>query len=128
MHIFIPTSDIHIKYKLNLTRSQIIKKIEETLKYAKKKINDIEWSSEDATRTDVNFLSKCIKTAIKNGATTINIADTVGYTTPSEFNHFINEIYKRVKNLNKVNFSVHCHNDLGLAVANSLQAIQIGAN
>ena len=128
LHVFIPTSDIHIKYKLNLNQKQIIQKIEETLKYAKKKINDIEWSSEDATRTDVNFLSKCISTAIHNGATTINIADTVGYTTPSEFNNFIKGIYKRVKKLKKVNFSVHCHNDLGLAVANSLQAIQIGAN
>lgn len=128
LHVFIPTSDIHIKYKLNLNQKQIIQKIEETLKYAKKKINDIEWSSEDATRTDVNFLSKCISTAIHNGATTINIADTVGYTTPYEFNNFIKGIYKRVKKLKKVNFSVHCHNDLGLAVANSLQAIQIGAN
>ena len=128
LHVFIPTSDIHIKYKLNLTQNQIINKIEETLKYAKSRIDDIEWSSEDATRTDVNFLSKCISTAIKYGATTINIADTVGYTTPTEFNHFIKGIYRRVKNLKKVNFSVHCHNDLGLAVANSLQAIQIGAN
>ncbi len=128
LHVFIPTSDIHIKYKLNLTQNQIINKIEETLKYAKSRIDDIEWSSEDATRTDINFLSKCISTAIKNGATTINIADTVGYTTPTEFNNFIKGIYRRVKNLKKVNFSVHCHNDLGLAVANSLQAIQIGAN
>lgn len=128
LHVFIPTSDIHIKYKLNLNQNQIIQKIEETLKYAKKKINDIEWSSEDATRTDVNFLSKCISTAIHNGATTINIADTVGYTTPNEFNRFIIGIYKRVKELKKVNFSVHCHNDLGLAVANSLQAIEAGAN
>ena len=128
LHVFISTSDIHIKYKLNLTQSQVINKIEETLKYAKKKIKDIEWSSEDATRTDITFLTKCIKTAIKNGATTINIADTVGYTTPSEFDKLIKEIYKRVKNLKKINFSVHCHNDLGLAVANSLQAIQLGAN
>ena len=128
LHVFIPTSDIHIKYKLNLTQKQIINKIEETLKYAKKRIKDIEWSSEDATRTDINFLSKCIETAIKHGATTINIADTVGYTTPNEFYSIIKGIYRRVKKLKKVDFSVHCHNDLGLAVANSLQAIQIGAN
>jgi 2-isopropylmalate synthase len=128
LHIFIPTSDIHIKYKLNLNHNQLIKKIEDTLLYAKRKIKDIEWSSEDATRTNPNFLFKCIETAIKNGATTINIADTVGYTTPNEFNKLINAIYKNVKELKKVNFSVHCHNDLGLAVANSLEAIQSGAN
>ena len=127
LHVFIPTSDIHIKYKLNLNREQILEKIKETLLYAKKKISDIEWSSEDATRTDVNFLSKCISTAIKYGAKTINIADTVGYTTPIEFNTMIKKIYKNVKNLKKVTFSVHCHNDLGLAVANSLEAIQLGA-
>ena len=127
LHIFIPTSDIHIKYKLNLNREQILEKIRETLLYAKKKISDIEWSSEDATRTDVNFLSECISTAIKYGAKTINIADTVGYTTPTEFNVMIKKIYKNVKNLKKVTFSVHCHNDLGLAVANSLEAIQLGA-
>ena len=78
-------------------------------------------------RTDVNFLSECISTAIKYGAKTINIADTVGYTTPIEFNEMIKKIYKNVKNLKKVTFSVHCHNDLGLAVANSLEAIQLGA-
>ena len=128
LHIFIPTSDIHIKYKLNLDRKHILKKIKETLQYAKTKISDIEWSSEDATRTDVNFLSECIDVAIKYGAKTINIADTVGYTTPGEFNKMIKKIYKNVKNLRNVAFSVHCHNDLGLAVANSLEAIQLGAS
>ena len=123
-HVFIPTSDIHIKYKLNLNETD--PKNKRNFAIRKKKISDIEWSSEDATRTDVNFLSECISTAIKYGAKTVNIADTVGYTTPIEFNAMIKKIYKNVKNLKKL-LSVHCHNDLGLAVANSLEAIQLGA-
>ena len=125
IHLFIATSDIHIKYKLKSTKEEVLKKIKESISYAKKKINEIEFSLEDATRSDKDFACKVIDTAIKSGATTINIPDTVGYSTPDEFCEFINYL-KQNSRLNEVAISVHCHNDLGLATANSLAAIKIG--
>ena len=127
IHLFIATSDIHIKYKLKSTKEEVIEKVKESVKYAKKKVNEIEFSLEDATRTDRDFACEVIDTAIKYGVTTINIPDTVGYTTPDEFCEFINYL-KNNSRLNEVEISVHCHNDLGLATANSLSAIKCGIN
>ena len=127
IHVFIATSDIHMKDKLNMTREQVIRKVDEMVKYAKAKCSDIEFSLEDATRTDWDFACKVIDTAINSGATTINIPDTVGYIMPEEFAKYIMYLKKNSK-LETVDISVHCHNDLGLATANSITAIRCGAN
>jgi len=127
IHVFLATSDLHLEYKLKITREQAMKQIEEMVAYAKTKTPDIEFSAEDAFRSDHNFLFKVIEVAIKAGATTINVPDTVGYATPEEFGNLIAEIKKNVPNINQAVISVHCHNDLGLAVANSLAAIKNGA-
>mgnify|MGYP001253331480 CR=1 FL=1 len=127
LHLFIPTSKIHLKYKLECSYSDVKKKIIQNLSYAKNFFSDIEWSSEDATRTDKKFLADCLSLAIENGATTINIADTVGYIYPNDLENLINYLKKNVYNFNKVIFSVHCHNDLGMATMNSLKAIENGA-
>lgn len=125
IHIFIATSELHMKYKLGKSKEQIKEIVKEMVSYAKSKCNDIEFSLEDATRTNKDFACKIIDLAIDSGATTINIPDTVGYATPEEFINFINYI-KQNSNVCKVDLSVHCHNDLGLAVANSLAAIKVG--
>ena len=125
VHIFIATSEIHMKYKLGKTKEQIKEIVKEMVSYAKMKCKDIEFSLEDATRTDRDFACEIIDLAIDNGATTINIPDTVGIMFPEEFVEFINYI-KANSNINKVDISVHCHNDLGLATANTLAAIKLG--
>jgi 2-isopropylmalate synthase len=127
IHTFIATSEIHMKHKLNMTGEEVLNKAAEMVAYAKGLCNDIEFSPEDATRTDVEFLYRIIEAVIEAGATIINIPDTVGYSTPKEFGDLISGIKKNVKNIDKVIISVHCHNDLGLAVANSLIAIENGA-
>ena len=127
IHLFIATSDIHIKYKLKSNKDDVLKKVRECVSYAKRKCGEIEFSLEDATRSDKDFACKVIDAAIESGATTINIPDTVGYITPGEFYHFINYL-KQNSRLNEVEISVHCHNDLGLATANSLAAIDAGVN
>jgi len=126
IHTFISTSDIHIKYKLQKTHEQVLEMIKSSVGYAKSLTDDIEWSAEDATRTDVEFLHKCVETAINEGATTINIPDTVGYNTPSEYYALIKMLVDSFASKNVI-FSSHCHNDLGLAVANSLAALNAGA-
>ena len=98
------------------------------MKYARNKIDDIEWSCEDGTRSDPNFIIKCFQLAIKYGARTINIADTVGYTTPTEMFKLVKKVSNSVKGIEKCNLSVHCHNDLGMATSNTLQAVMAGAN
>lgn len=128
IHTFIATSEIHMKHKLNMTREEVLKKAVETVAYAKGLCDDIEFSPEDATRTDREFLYKIIEAVIDAGATVINIPDTVGYSTPNEFGALIAGIRKNVKNINRAIISVHCHNDLGLAVANSLIAVENGAD
>ena len=128
LHLFIATSDLHMKYKLNLNKSQVLDLIENTMKYARNKIDDIEWSCEDGTRSDPNFIIKCFQLAIKYGARTINIADTVGYTTPTEMFKLVKKVSNSVKGIEKCNLSVHCHNDLGMATSNTLQAVMAGAN
>lgn len=127
IHVFIATSDIHMKDKLNMTKDEVIKKIREMVSYAKTKCDDIEFSLEDATRTNFTFACRAINTAIDAGATTINIPDTVGIMMPLEFAEFIMEL-KNYSRLNEVNISVHCHNDLGMASANSITAVKCGAN
>ncbi len=126
IHTFIATSDIHLKYKLKMTREDLYEKAVSMVKYAKSFIESIEFSAEDATRTDMNFLCEVIEGVIAAGATTVNIPDTVGFATPFEFYDFIKNIRERVKGIKNIILSVHCHNDLGLGVANSLAAIQAG--
>lgn len=127
LHIFIATSEIHRKYKLNKAKEEIIRIATECIKYAKGKVGEIEFSPEDASRTEPEFLYEVLEAVIKAGANVLNIPDTVGYTTPFEFGNTIKGIFDNVPNINKAMISVHCHNDLGLAVANSLAAIKFGA-
>jgi 2-isopropylmalate synthase len=127
IHTFIATSPIHMKYKLNMTPDQVVEQATEMVKYAKKYCSDVEFSAEDATRSDLEFLARIFTEVIKAGATTINIPDTVGYTVPDEFYDFLIKLQELCPALDNVDISVHCHNDLGLAVANSLAAIKAGA-
>ena len=127
IHTFISTSELHMKYKLKMQKDEVIDAIKKSIKRAKKFTDDVEWSPEDASRTDLDFLYKTIEIAINSGAKTINIPDTVGYAIPTEFGKLIENIKKNVINVDKATISVHCHNDLGLAVSNSLSAIMSGA-
>lgn len=127
IHTFIATSDLHMQFKLRMDRTTVLEAINDNVSLARNLCDDVEWSAEDATRSDQDFLFKAIETAIKAGARTINIPDTVGYTTPTEYFDLVTKIRNKVPNIDKVIISTHCHNDLGLAVANSLAAIQAGA-
>ncbi|MGL4875620.1 MAG: 2-isopropylmalate synthase [Clostridium sp.] len=127
IHTFLATSDIHMKYKLKMSREEVLEKIGTMVSYAKSLVEEVEFSPEDASRTEEKFLYKVLEKAIESGATVLNIPDTVGYTTPNEFGKLIKGIKENVKGIEKAKISVHCHNDLGLAVANSLQAIENGA-
>ena len=127
IHTFIATSDIHIKWKFNSTRSKIMKEAIRAVKRAAGYTENVEFSAEDSTRSDRDYLMEILEAVIDAGARTINVPDTVGYTTPTEYASMITEIKKRVRGIEKVIISVHCHNDLGLAVANSIAAVQAGA-
>ena len=127
LHTFIATSNLHMEHKLHKTPSQVLKLIESGIGYATNYCDDIEFTAEDASRSDFSFLTEVIEVAIDNGVTTINIPDTVGYAQPEEFGQLINNLLKEVPKLSNVVLSVHCHNDLGLAVANSLSGIKHGA-
>jgi 2-isopropylmalate synthase len=127
IHTFLATSDIHMKYKLKMTEDEVFARAVEMVKYAKKYCQDVEFSAEDASRTRVDFLYKVVEGVINAGATVVNIPDTVGYSTPEEFGNLIKGIKNNVSNIDKVDISVHCHNDLGLAVSNSLAAMINGA-
>ena len=127
IHTFISTSDLHMKFKLQKTREEVLDLIKFSVEYAKQFTNDVEWSPEDATRTDSDYLCKTVEHAIKCGATTINIPDTVGYATPSDYERIIKDLFNRVPNIDKVVVSTHTHNDLGLGVANALAGISAGA-
>src|SRR5580692_6970980 len=127
IHVFLATSDIHLQYKLRITRDECLAQARESVRYAKSLCNDVEFSPEDATRTDPEFLCRVLQTVVDAGATTLNIPDTVGYSMPTEFGELISTIRARVKGLESVTISAHCHNDLGLAVANALAAIVAGA-
>jgi 2-isopropylmalate synthase len=127
IHTFIATSPIHMKYKLQMEPDQVIAQAVHAVKRARNLIDDVEFSLEDASRSEMDFMCRIIEAAIDAGARTINIPDTVGYAVPHEFGAHISELITRIPNADKAIFSVHCHNDLGLAVANSLAAIGAGA-
>jgi len=127
IHTFIATSDIHLEHKLRKSRSEVLAIVPEMVGYARSLVDDVEFSCEDAGRSDPEFLFEVIEAAISAGATTINIPDTVGYTTPTEFGALIAEIDRNVPNIDEAVLSVHGHNDLGLAVANFLEAVKTGA-
>ena len=127
LHLFLATSDIHLAYKLKLTRDEALEQARSAVAYARSLCGDVEFSPEDATRSDVDFLCQVLEAVIEAGATTLNIPDTVGYTTPPEFSGLIRTLRERVRGIENVIISAHCHNDLGLAVANSLAAIDAGA-
>jgi 2-isopropylmalate synthase len=127
IHVFLATSDIHLQHKLRMSRRQCLEQARDSVRLARTFVSDVEFSPEDATRTDPEFLFEVLEAVIEAGATTVNIPDTVGYTVPAEFGHLIGAIRERVRGIEKVTMSAHCHNDLGLAVANSLAAIAAGA-
>jgi len=127
IHTFISTSPLHMKHKLNKSSEEVYESIKEHVTYARKFTDDVEWSCEDGTRTDMDYMCKTVELAIKCGAKTVNIPDTVGYTVPSEFTKIIQTLMNKVPNIDKAILSTHCHNDLGLAVANSLAGVQAGA-
>ena len=127
IHVFIATSEIHMQHKLQMEPSQVIERAVKAVKLARQYSADVEFSAEDATRSDVAFLIQVFNAVIAAGATTINVPDTVGYTTPEEYTALIERIQSEVVGVNEVTISVHCHNDLGLATANSLAAITHGA-
>ncbi len=127
IHTFIATSPIHMEHKLRMTPDQVLEHAVRGVKRARNLVSDVEFSCEDAGRSDMDFMCRVIEAAIKAGATTINIPDTVGYAIPEEFGRNIRTLIERIPNSDKAIFSVHCHNDLGLAVANSLSAVANGA-
>lgn len=127
IHVFLASSDLHLEAKLKITREQALEQTAEAVRLALTFVDDVEFSTEDGTRTDPEFLIKMITVAIQAGATTINIPDTVGYTTPSEYEGIFRMVRDRVPGIDEVILSTHCHNDLGMAVANSLAGIRGGA-
>ena len=126
IHTFIATSDIHVQDKLKKSREDIMAMATACVKQARNYTDDVEFSCEDAGRTPIDYLCRMVENAINAGATTINIPDTVGYTLPEEFGGIISNLFNRVPNIDKAIISVHCHNDLGMATANSLTAIRHG--
>ena len=127
IHLFLSTSKLHMQYKLKMTEAQVLDLIRESVSYAKTKFSDIQFSCEDATRSDRDFLVQAMNVAVANGATTLNVPDTVGYSYPEEMKSLLSYLKSNVKNAENVVFAAHCHNDIGLAVANTLAAIEGGA-
>lgn len=127
IHTFVATSDIHLEYKLKKSRDEVLAMAVEAVRYARSLCHEVEFSAEDAVRSDIQYLCRIIEAVIDAGAKVVNIPDTVGYSIPSEFGEMIRTLINRVPNIQKAAVSVHCHNDLGLGVANSLSAIQNGA-
>ena len=127
IHTFISTSPLHMKYKLQKEPAEVLDMVGAQVTRARNHVADVEWSAEDGTRTEMDFLCRCVEAAIRAGATTINIPDTVGYAVPEEYEAIFRTVRERVPNSDKAIFSVHCHNDLGLAVANTLAGIKGGA-
>lgn len=126
IHTFLATSPIHMEYKLKMSPEQVLERIAQSVAYAKKLCSDVEFSAEDAMRSDREFLAKVVRTAIASGATVVNIPDTVGYTTPEEMSAMIRYLMENVTGIENIELAVHCHNDLGMAVANSLAAVKAG--
>jgi 2-isopropylmalate synthase len=127
IHIFLASSDIHLEYKLKISREQALERADSCVRFARRFFDDVEFSPEDATRTDHDFLCSIVQTAINAGATVINIPDTVGYTIPQEYAGLFHLLRQRVQGIENITLSAHCHDDLGMAVANSLAAIEAGA-
>ena len=127
LHVFLATSAIHREHKLNMAKSEIVRTAVAGVRAAREHVDDVEFSPEDASRTELEFLAEVIEAAIDAGATTINIPDTVGYTVPDEFAETFRYLRKNVRGIGRVRLSVHCHDDLGMAVANSLTAVVAGA-
>ncbi len=126
IHTFIATSDLHLERKLRISREECLQSVVDNVSLARGFTDDVEFSAEDATRSDLDFLCRIVETAIACGATTVNLPDTVGYCTPDEIQQFFTDLIERVPNSDKAVFSTHCHDDLGLAVANSLAAVRGG--
>ncbi len=126
IHTFIATSDIHLEHKLRKSRSEVLAQSVEAVKIARDLCDEVEYSAEDATRSDIDYLVEIFEATIEAGATVINVPDTVGYSEPNEYGDLIASLLSRVSNQNKAIFSCHCHDDLGLAVANSLSGIRNG--
>jgi 2-isopropylmalate synthase len=127
IHTFISTSPLHRKFKLQMDQEQVVEAIADSVRHARNLCADVEWGAEDASRTEPDFLCRCVEAAVRAGAGTVNIADTVGYALPGEFAALIAMLMNRVPNIDRAAVSVHCHDDLGLAVANSLAAVAAGA-
>ena len=127
IHTFIATSDIHLQYKLKKSRDEVLEMTANAVRIARNCVDDVEFSAEDATRSDIDFLCQVFEVAVSEGATVLNVPDTVGYTLPGEFANLVRTVKERVVGDKNVTISVHCHNDLGLAVANSLAALEAGA-
>jgi 2-isopropylmalate synthase len=127
IHTFVATSDIHLQHKLKKTRAEVIEMTRAAVSQARTYAEDVEFSAEDATRSDIDYLCEVLDAAVESGASVLNIPDTVGYTTPVEYGRLVQQVSERVVRDRDVTISVHCHNDLGLAVANSLAAIEAGA-
>jgi len=127
LHVFIATSDIHLKHKLRKSREEVLEEVGRAVAQAKRYTEQVEFSAEDATRSDPDYLARVVEAAIDAGAAIVNIPDTVGYTTPTEYGKLLDYLRQKVRNIHKAIISVHCHDDLGMAVANSLAAIEHGA-
>jgi 2-isopropylmalate synthase len=127
IHTFISTSPVHMKHKLNMGANAVLDAVGASVAHARNLVDDVQWSAEDATRTEHDFLCRCVELAIRSGATTVNIPDTVGYATPQEFFELIRMLFERVPNIDKAIIATHCHNDLGMAAANSLSGVLAGA-
>lgn len=127
IHTFISTSPLHMQYKLQMSPEAVLEAVERSVAFARNLTDDVEWSAEDGSRTEDDFLCQCVEAAIKAGATTINIPDTVGYATPDDMAEKIDMLIRRVPNIDQAVLSMHCHNDLGLAVANTLAGVKAGA-
>ncbi|NBJ11968.1 2-isopropylmalate synthase [Microvirga arsenatis] len=127
IHTFVSTSPIHLAHQMRKSEEEVLEIITATVTQARNLVEDVEWSAMDATRTPIEYLCRCVEAAIRAGATTINLPDTVGYATPDEYRAMFRAVRERVANADKAIFSAHCHNDLGLAVANSLAALEGGA-
>ena len=127
LHVFLATSDLHLEYKLKIDRETAIARVIENVKYARSLCSDVEFSCEDATRSDFDFMARVVEAAISSGATTINLPDTVGFSTPEDITAMVNYMNEHVSNMDQAIISMHCHNDLGLALANTMAGLKCGA-
>ena len=128
IHVFLATSDVHMQYKLKMTREEVLASIKKHVSYARSLFEKVQFSPEDASRTEKDFLLEAVQTAIDAGATIINVPDTVGYSNPTEYGAIFKSLIENIQSEQEISFSSHCHDDLGMATANALAAIENGAN